>query len=107
MTITLICSAIPSQLVHILHIAKTSIYDSPTIVSTSDAINLMLDTYSGPSWHYTDGSGNKPDLHHGIFYKALGGGVLCINLSMILNLFHSKYGLVPCSYRRCFEYPGV
>lgn len=61
-----------SHIVHIIHIAKTSMYDS--LSSASDALDLMKSTYAGSTWHYTDDSGNNPDLHHGIFYKSMGGG---------------------------------
>ena len=36
----------------------------------------MTNNYaSTTAWHYTDpNSGQVPDLHHGIFYKSIGGG---------------------------------
>ena len=67
---------IPSLKVHVLHIAKTSIYDSSAITNTDQALDFMRSTYGDPTtWHYTDPvSGMQPDLHHGIFRKSLGGG---------------------------------
>ena len=70
---------------HIIHIAQTAIYDS--IDSASDALTLMESTYGGSSWHYTDGSGNNPDLHHGIFFKNMGGGKYFILLSFSQYFF--------------------
>ena len=55
-----------------MHIAKTAIYDNLT--NARDAYNLMKSTYGGSAWHYTDSHGNVPDLHHGMFRKALSGG---------------------------------
>lgn len=60
---------------NVLHIAKTSIYDN--LSDTEDAINLMEDTYrQSDAWHYQDpNTGLEPDLHHGVFYKGMGGGI--------------------------------
>ena len=40
------------SIVNVLHIAKTSIYDSAADVVA--ALDIMKDTYSGDSWHYAD-----------------------------------------------------
>eukprot|EP00804_Cyclotella_cryptica_P019495 CCRYP_006643-RH/>CCRYP_006643-RH protein AED:0.26 eAED:0.26 QI:170/1/0.9/1/0.77/0.9/10/0/645 len=59
---------------HVLHIAKTTLYDSQT--STSGALDVMVNQYSSQSWHYVDPiTGESPDLHHAILYKSLGGGI--------------------------------
>ena len=75
---------------HVLHIAKTSIYDATT--DFMQAFNdVMVPTYADPTtWHYTDPvSGNQPDLHHAILRKDLGGGkfnIYFINLCVVLIL---------------------
>jgi hypothetical protein len=60
---------------NVLKIAKTSIYDG--LNSTDDALNLMRSTYNqSDTWHYQDpNTGLEPDLHHGVFYKSMGGGI--------------------------------
>lgn len=61
-------------IVHVLHIASSTLYDSTT--TTSEALTIMTNNYaSTTAWHYTDpNNGQVPDLHHGIFYKNIGGG---------------------------------
>ncbi|KAL3803899.1 hypothetical protein HJC23_004061 [Cyclotella cryptica] len=59
---------------HVLHIAKTTLYDSET--STAGALDVMYNQYSSSSWHYVDPvTGESPDLHHAILYRSLGGGI--------------------------------
>jgi hypothetical protein len=60
---------------NVLHIAKTSIYDN--LSDRIDALDLMWSTYrQRDAWHYQDpNTGLEPDLHHGVFYKGMGGGV--------------------------------
>jgi hypothetical protein len=59
---------------NVLHIAKTSIYDN--LSDTGDALNLMESTHGDDAWHYQDpNTGAEPDLHHGVFYKSMGGGI--------------------------------
>jgi hypothetical protein len=72
---------------HVLHIAKTTIYDSKT--TTSGALGVMMSQYSNANgWHYTDSvTGETPDLHHAILYRSLGGGIAY--LSAICS---SEYG---------------
>ena len=63
---------------NVLHIAKTSIYDS--ITNTSGALDLMKSTYGDDAWHYQDpNTGLEPDLHHGVFYKSMGGGIASLD----------------------------
>ena len=64
---------------HVMHIAKTNIYDAST--STSAALDVMINTYSeSGGWHYSDPvTGQTPDLHHGIFGRSMGGGVAYLN----------------------------
>jgi hypothetical protein len=71
---------------NVLHIAKTSIYDN--LSDTLDAINLMEDTYrQSDTWHYQDpNTGLEPDLHHGVFYKSMGGGIA--SLSVICDSYY-------------------
>lgn len=72
---------------HVLHIAKTTIYDGQT--TTSGALDIMMNQYSNANaWHYTDSvTGETPDLHHAILGRSLGGGVAYV--SAICN---SQYG---------------
>ncbi|KAL7518619.1 hypothetical protein ACHAWX_004271 [Stephanocyclus meneghinianus] len=59
---------------HVLHIAKTTLYDSQT--STSGALDVMYNQYSSQTWHYVEPTtGESPDLHHAILYRSLGGGI--------------------------------
>ncbi|KAL7517715.1 hypothetical protein ACHAWX_002611 [Stephanocyclus meneghinianus] len=59
---------------HVLHIAKTTLYDGQT--STSGALDVMYNQYSSQSWHYVDPiTGESPDLHHAILYRSIGGGI--------------------------------
>lgn len=60
---------------HVIHIAKTTIYDNQS--QTSGALDVMMSRYSNSNaWHYIDSAtGHTPDLHHGIFYKSMGGGI--------------------------------
>jgi hypothetical protein len=71
---------------NVLHIAKTSIYDN--LNSTSDALDLMKSTYNqSDTWHYQDpNTGLEPDLHHGVFYKSMGGGIA--SLSAICDSYY-------------------
>ena len=57
---------------NVLHIASSTLYDSET--DTLNALNIMKANYAGGTWHYTNSNGVVPDLHHGIFYKGMGGG---------------------------------
>ena len=41
----------------------------------------MKENYAASTWHYSNSDGVVPDLHHGIFYKGMGGGeskLLCL-----------------------------
>ncbi|KAL3788242.1 hypothetical protein ACHAWO_008676, partial [Cyclotella atomus] len=63
---------------NVLHIAKTSIYDS--VGNTTYALDLMNSTYGAKDWHYQDpDTGLMPDLHHGVFYKSMGGGIAFVS----------------------------
>ena len=63
---------------HVMHIAKTNIYDGSS--STSEALSVMMNTYSESNWHFSDPiTGETPDLHHGIFGRSMGGGVAYLN----------------------------
>jgi len=70
---------------HILHIDFNGIYDAET--STSNALTRMRTEYAAGSWHYTDGAGVKPDLHHLLMGKNLGGGIAYVGV-----LCNSNYG---------------
>ena len=48
--------------VHVAHIALTNIYDD--VVTTTQALDIMTETYEGTTWHYTEGEGI--DLHHAL-----------------------------------------
>lgn len=64
---------------NVLHIASSALYDSET--KAGDALAIMEDNYAADTWHYSNSEGVVPDLHHGIFYKDMGGGeanVLCL-----------------------------
>ncbi|KAL3788265.1 hypothetical protein HJC23_011897 [Cyclotella cryptica] len=59
---------------NVLHIAKTTLYDSQTLAA--DALDVMHNHYSSQSWHYVDpNTGESPDLHHAILYRGLNGGI--------------------------------
>jgi hypothetical protein len=63
-------------------------YDSST--STSAALTTMRTKYARSTsvgWHYTSPSGIKPDLHHALLSKSLGGGIAYIGV-----ICNSDYG---------------
>ena len=74
--------------VHVLHIAKTSIYDTATDLNS--AIDKMESTYAGSTWHYSDANGNTPDLHHGLFWRDIGGGRVYICFVPGVTLHHLR-----------------
>ena len=59
---------------HVLHINLSTNYESAA--STSAALTTMRTIFArtGGNWHYTSPSGVKPDLHHALLSKNLGGG---------------------------------
>eukprot|EP00956_Cyclotella_meneghiniana_P024609 scaffold49680_cov63-Cyclotella_meneghiniana.AAC.2 len=65
--------------VNVLHIASSTLYDSEPHYST--AFPIMKSHYRGDTtwqdstWHYTNSKGRVPDLHHGILYNHMGGGI--------------------------------
>ncbi|KAL7511561.1 hypothetical protein ACHAXN_008515 [Cyclotella atomus] len=71
---------------HVLHIAKTSIYDTATDLNST--IDKMESTYAGSTWHYSDANGNTPDLHHDLFWRDIGGGRVYICFVPGFTLHH-------------------
>ena len=62
-----------------LHINLNNNYNSAT--DTSAAFNAMKARFaSSVGWHYTSPSGIKPDLHHGLLGRDLGGGLAGIGV---------------------------
>lgn len=60
-------------LVNVLHISKTNIYDGAADVTA--ALDIMRETYSASTWHYTDPmTGENPDLHHALLYRTPRAG---------------------------------
>ena len=58
---------------NVLHISKTSIYDGAA--DAVEALNIMQETYSGSTWHYTDPTtGENPDLQHALLYRTPRAG---------------------------------
>ena len=73
---------------NILHIVLNANYAAST--STSAALTQMRTLYSRTAtqgWHYISPNGIKPDLHHAVLGKNLGGGIAYV--SVICN---SNYG---------------
>jgi len=72
---------------HVLHINLNTNYDSAA--STSAALTTMRTIFArtGGNWHYTSPSGVKPDLHHALLSKNLGGGIAFIGV-----ICRSDYG---------------
>ncbi|KAL3761984.1 hypothetical protein ACHAW5_006490 [Stephanodiscus triporus] len=59
---------------HVLHIDLNTNYDSST--DSGMALDTMQTKFgSSAGWHYTSPSGVKPDLHHALLGKGLGGGI--------------------------------
>jgi hypothetical protein len=63
---------------NVLHIDLNTNYNTAT--STSAALSTMMSTYSRSSWHFTSPTGVKPDLHHALLSKNLGGGVAYVGV---------------------------
>ena len=63
---------------NILHINLNRNSDSEINMKT--ALDTMIATYGRTSWHYTSPSGIKPDLHHALLGKDLGGGVAYVGV---------------------------
>jgi hypothetical protein len=73
------------ETVNVLHIAKTTLYDSQT--DAGNALDLMYNQYASDSWHYVDpATGESPDLHHAILYRGLGGGEIQLVLSHLTGV---------------------
>ena len=89
---------------NVLHIASSTLYDSET--SAGVALNIMKENYARDTWHYTNSDGVVPDLHHGIFYKGMGGGeskLLCfIVVAMSRITSTSMHALSPRN-RKSFD----
>ena len=58
---------------NVLHINLNRNYDSAATAGV--ALDTMVARFGRMSWHYTSPSGIKPDLHHALLAKRLGGGV--------------------------------
>jgi hypothetical protein len=59
--------------VHVIHIKKTSRYDSSS--STSEALDTMEAYYSSTTWHFAHPTtGEVPNTHHALIYRSIGGG---------------------------------
>jgi hypothetical protein len=63
---------------NVLHIDLNTNYNTAT--STSTALSTMRSIYSRSSWHFTSPTGVKPDLHHALLSKNLGGGIAYIGV---------------------------
>jgi len=66
---------------NILHIVLNANYAAST--STSAALTQMRTIYSRTAtqgWHYTSQAGIKPDLHHAVLGKNLGGGIAYVGV---------------------------
>jgi hypothetical protein len=66
---------------NILHIVLNANYAAST--STSAALTQMRTIYSRTAtqgWHYTSPNGIKPDLHHAVLGKNLGGGIAYVGV---------------------------
>ena len=80
---------------NVLHIEKTSMHNDAA--NATEALNLMRDTYASDTWHYTDQSGNSPDLHNFMAYRssivgvASVGGVCDSQLGYSVSNFFSQY----------------
>ncbi|KAL3790457.1 hypothetical protein ACHAWO_007147 [Cyclotella atomus] len=85
--------------------SSSTLYDSAT--TTSEALTIMTNNYaSTTAWHYTDpNSGQVPDLHHGIFYKSIGGGLANLFSSCDSNGVCTKWG-VQCNPNSGFGLSG-
>ena len=71
---------------NVLHIDLNTNYD--TAADTSAALDTMRSIYSrSSSWHFTLQTGIKPDLHHALLSKNLGGGVAYMGV-----ICNSNYG---------------
>jgi hypothetical protein len=63
---------------NILHINLNRNYDSA--INSGTALDTMRARYGRTSWHYTSPSGIKPDLHHALLGKNLGGGMAYVGV---------------------------
>ncbi|KAL7506271.1 hypothetical protein ACHAXN_003552 [Cyclotella atomus] len=58
---------------NVLHVSKTNIYDGAPDATV--ALDIMRDTYSASTWHYTDpATGENPDLHHALLFRTPRAG---------------------------------
>jgi hypothetical protein len=61
---------------HVLHISLTTNYNSA--IDSGAALDTMTAKFgrsSSVGWHYTSPTGIKPDLHHALLGRDLGGGI--------------------------------
>jgi hypothetical protein len=73
---------------HVLHINLNNNYDTAT--DTSGALATMRSKFARSAsvgWHYTSPDGIKPDLHHALLSKSLGGGIAYVGA-----ICNSDYG---------------
>ena len=73
---------------NVLHINLNTNYDTAT--DTSGALATMRSIWArtaSAGWHYTSPQGIKPDLHHALLSKALGGGIAYMGV-----ICNSDYG---------------
>ena len=66
---------------NVLHINLNNNYDNSA--TTSDALHYMRNTFgrtSSVGWHYTSSTGVKPDLHHALLSKNMGGGIAYVGV---------------------------
>ncbi len=61
---------------NVLHINLNTNYDTSSTTSAAlDTMRAIFARSSSVGWHYTSPSGVKPDLHHALLSKMLGGGI--------------------------------
>jgi len=72
---------------HVLHINLNANYDSAASTSAALATMRTIFARAGGNWHYTSPSGVKPDLHHALISRDLGGGIAYVGV-----ICHSDYG---------------
>jgi hypothetical protein len=66
---------------HVLHISLTTNYNSA--IDSGAALDTMVAKFgrsSSVGWHYTSPSGIKPDLHHALLGRSIGGGMAYIGV---------------------------
>ena len=65
---------------HVLHINLNANYDSAASTSAALATMRTIFARTGGNWHYTSPSGVKPDLHHALLSRNLGGGIAYVGV---------------------------